>query len=347
MQERKIKVLVIDDSVLYRKIISKGIIQDPMIEVAAVAEDSVSALRAVLENPPDVITCDVEMPGMSGIDFVRRMLSGCFIPIIMVSSVSNTVFEAMEAGAVDFVVKPDISFSGGRTAFIQNLIKKIRIASTIRKKNPVQNTAGSSFIQTISSSDGVIAIGASTGGMEAIRSILNHIAPPFSSDTLPGILIAQHIPPFFSKMFADRLSSVTFLHVKEAETGDAVVPNQVLICPGGHNMRLVKNGEAIQVECFSSEVADDSCPSVDILFHSVAEVSGQQAIGILLSGMGFDGAQGLLAIRKNGGRTIGQNKESSVVYGMAKVAFEIGAVEQLADLDDIPEILAKLLTGTE
>jgi two-component system chemotaxis response regulator CheB len=346
MQTHKIKVLVVDDSILYRKLISSGITQDPMIEVVAVAEDSVSAIKAVVENTPDVITCDVKMPGMNGIDFVRRVLANCFIPIIMVSAVSNTVFEAMEAGAVDFVVKPDERYQVGRTVFIENLIQKIRIASTIKRKNPIQ-TGSSLVIRKISGSNAVIAMGASTGGMEAIQSILHSVAPSHSSDALPGILIAQHIPPFFSQMFADRLRAATSWEVKEAETGDVVMPNRVLICPGGNHMKVVKAGETMQVECFPAESADEPCPSVDILFKSVAKEAGEHAIGILLSGLGYDGAQGLLAIRKNGGRTIGQDKYSSVVYGMAKVAFEIGAVEQLAALNSIPEILVKLLACTQ
>lgn len=338
--DRKIRVLVIDDSIVSREMIVRGISSDPKIEVVAVAADPFEARDKIVELRPDVITCDVEMPKMNGIEFARWLLPQCFIPIIMVSAASSAVFEAMEAGVVDFVAKPDSYSPDTIAAFIREIIARIKTASAA-SKTAWQNRNKSSVSVTgnIKQDAGeIIAIGASTGGTEAIYNILRLLPPLF-----PGIVIVQHIPPVFSRMFAERLNDQTSLHVKEAVTGDYVDAGRVLIAPGDQHMRIKKVGNRYQVECFHGNKVNGHCPSVDVLFESVAKEAVGNAIGILLTGMGYDGAKGLLNIRRKGGRTIGQDQASSVVYGMPKVAFDIGAVEIQASLEDIPHALSQLL----
>ncbi len=336
-KQKKIRVLIVDDSRVSREMIARGITMDRQIEVAAVATDPFEARDKILETRPDVITCDVEMPKMNGIDFVRRLLPQYFVPVIMVSAVSKVVFEAMEAGAVDFVVKPDMQSPKGMETFIRDLIQKIKMASAV--KSPQNKPEKAAVTGNMACDVGnIIAIGASTGGTEAIYSILSSLPP-----TTPGIVIVQHIPPVFSKMFAERLDHQTSLTVKEAETGDFLDMGKVLVAPGDKHMRIKKVGKRYQVECFQGEKVNGHCPSVDVLFESVAKEAGRCAVGVLLTGMGYDGAKGLMAIRRQGGRTIGQDEASSVVYGMPKVAYDLGAVETQVPLGSIPQILSKLL----
>lgn len=336
---KRIKALIVDDSMVFREVIGRGISSDPLIEVVAVAADPFDARDKILKLQPDVITCDVEMPRMNGIEFVRRLLAQYPVPIIMVSSVSSAVFEAMDAGAVDFAVKPDVQSPMGVETFIHELIAKIKIAS-VAKIGPQRmiNKADQVIQNTVCGSDKIILIGASTGGTEAIYSILKSLPP-----TTPGIAIVQHIPPVFSRMFADRLDSQTRLWVKEARTGDYVEQGKVIIAPGDQHIRIKRIGDRYRAECFQGAKVNGHCPSVDVLFESAAKEAGSRAIGILLTGMGYDGAKGLLAMRRKGARTIGQDEQSAVVYGMPKAAFDIGAVEKQAALDNIPRILFTML----
>ncbi len=340
--QRKIRVLVVDDSILSREFIVRGIADDPRIEVVAVAADPFEARDRIIEVHPDVITCDVEMPRMNGIEFVRRLLPQYFVPIVMVSMVSNAVFEAMEAGAVDFAVKPDMRSPMANELFLKDLIQKIKAASIAKPVLQRKNIAGEFGIAKESvpamRTNKLIAIGASTGGTEAICNILKALLP-----TVPGIVVVQHIPPVFSRMFAQRLNEQTSLKVKEAQTGDIVEPGKVLIAPGDWHMKVKKSGGRYQVECFRGEKVNGHCPSVDVLFDSVAREAGSSGVGILLTGMGYDGARGLLSMRRKGCRTIGQDEASSVVYGMPKVAYDVGAVERQVSLEAIPRVLFEML----
>lgn len=336
---RKIRVLIVDDSLIFREVLSRGISTDPLIEVVAKAVDPFDARDKILEYNPDVMTCDIEMPRMNGIEFIRRLIPQYPLPVVVVSSVSDAVFDALNAGAVDFVSKPNVQSARDVEAFINELIAKIKIASKAKVPNLIVEGSTNVVSNKGTLIEGkIIAIGASTGGTEAIFNILKTLPAK-----IPGIVVAQHIPPVFSKMFADRLNESTQLQVKEAQTGDYVDQGSVLIAPGGQHMRLKKVGERYKVECYESEKVNGHCPSIDVLFESVAKEVGQGAIGIILTGMGYDGAKGLLAMRRKGARTLGQDEKSSVVYGMPKVAFEIGAVEKQIPLETMAQALITLL----
>lgn len=337
---KRIKVLVVDDSIVFREILSRGISSDPNIEVVATASDPFDARDKIIEFEPDVMTCDIEMPKMNGIEFIRRLMPQYPLPVVVVSTVSEAVFDAMNAGVVDFVTKPDIQSVKSVEAFLNELIIKIKIASTANVSHwKVNNVFQQKVINTnVDTSNKIIAIGASTGGTEAIYKVLKPLPP-----STPGIVIVQHIPPVFSRMFADRLNNSTQLQVKEAQTGDYVERGRVLIAPGDQHMRIKKVGDKYKVECFKGDKVNGHRPSVDVLFESVAKEAGSNAIGIILTGMGYDGAKGLLSMRKKGARTIGQDEKSSVVYGMPKVAYNIGAVEKQVPLEDIPQVIFSML----
>lgn len=338
--KRKIKVLIVDDSLLFRETLAKGISQDAAIEVVGTASDPYSARDKILEFEPDVMTLDVEMPKMNGIEFLKRLMPQYPIPVVVVSAVSDNVFNALNAGAVDFVTKPNTKNQLSMQSFINELIIKIKIASTAKVgkwkigEKVEKEIAGNKKSET----NKILAIGASTGGTEAIYSVLK--AMPRD---IPGTVIVQHMPPVFTKMYSERLNNSCVMEVKEAENGDKVLPGRVLIAPGEHHMTIKKVGSMYIVECFKGEKVNGHCPSVDVLFESVAKAAGKNAIGVILTGMGGDGAKGLLAMRKNGARTIGQDEQSCVVYGMPKVAYDIGAVEKQVPLESIPQTVFSML----
>ena len=347
MPLNKIRVLIVDDSIVFREVLSMGISSDPDIEVVAVAGNAYEAADKILRFKPDIMTCDVEMPRMNGIEFICRLLPQYPLPVIVVSSVSGVVFDAMEAGAVDFVAKPDIHSAKSVEQFIHEMIEKIKIASVAKVSTVLERKCiqfGSEKIHLSSTqkvamdSDRIIAIGASTGGTEAISSILRQLP-----GNVPGIVIVQHIPPLFSRMFAQRLNDTTRLEVKEAESGDYIERGHALVAPGDKHLKIVRVGGRYKAICFDGEKGNGHRPSVDVLFESVANECGGKAIGVILTGMGYDGAKGLLAMRKNGARTIGQDEASSIVYGMPKVAYNIGAVEIQASLNNIPQVICSIL----
>ncbi len=328
-----IKVLVVDDSIVFRELLVQSLSRDPSIRVVGTAKDPFEARDAILKYHPDVMTLDVELPRMSGIEFLRKLMPQYPLPVVVISALSDKVFDAMNAGAVDFVAKPAIVSRSQLEDFIQNeLLVKIKIASTAKISNIKKAVADTDNGHlTTAHKNLIVAIGASTGGTEAIFSVVKD----YGVD-IPGIVIVQHMPPGFTQMYAKRLDNECRVHVKEAQTGDRVIPGHVLIAPGGdRHMHLVKVGEGYQVEIKPGPKVNGHCPSVDVLFDSVAKAARSNAVGIILTGMGGDGAKGLLAMRRAGARTIGQDESTCVVYGMPKVAYDIGAVEYQEKLTDI------------
>lgn len=337
---RPIKVLVVDDSIMFRNMLAQGLDSDPNIQVVARAQDAYEARDAILKYKPDVMTLDVELPRMSGIEFLRRLMPQYPLPVVMISALSDKVFDALEAGAVDFVNKPDNMNPLQLNDFLtKELAAKVKIASTAKVGRLKRADTGSITGHINVNKDRIVAIGASTGGTEAIFDVVSR----FKRD-IPGVVIVQHMPPGFTKMYADRLNNQCEVAVKEAETGDRVLPGRVLIAPGDRHMRLIKTGNIYQVECKGVERVNGHCPSVDVLFNSVAKAAGRNAVGVILTGMGGDGAKGLLEMRNSGAQTIGQDEASSIVYGMPKVAYDIGAVQYRMALSAIAGKIYSLLS---
>lgn len=344
----KIRVFIVDDSLLFRKVLIDNLSQNPNIEVIGYAIDAFDAERKIPLLKPDVVTVDVEMPRISGIDFVKKLLPKYAVPVILVSSMNLNVFEALSAGAVDFVRKPDMTVSNSSSTFLNTLMSKIFIASRAKIKVPasatvpapivLRNTTGSGKSFSLNAYNTVIAIGASTGGTEATLQVLKNLP----ADT-PGIVVTQHMPEGFTKMYADRLNRLCQMNVKEAQSGDAIERGQVLIAPGDLQMKVVRLGSRYTVSCFSGEKVSGHRPSVDVLFQSVADTAGPNSVGIIMTGMGRDGADGLFNMKKKGAFTIGQDAESCVVYGMPMVAYNIGAVVTQASCANISNVLLKHL----
>lgn len=342
MLKKRIKVLVVDDAFLFREKLVQELSKDPTIQVVGTATDAYMARDKIIELEPDVMTLDVQLPKMNGIDFLRRLMPQYPMPVVVVSSISESVFDALNAGAVDFVAKPDASIGRTVETFISELIIKIKIASTAKVghlKKEIKSTESISHKLDGSSDNKIIAIGASTGGTEALSSIIK----AFPRD-MPGTIIVQHMPAVFTKMFADRLNNSCVVEVKEAEDGDRIYSGRVLIAPGDYHMALKRTGTIYTVQIFSGEKVSGHCPSVDVLFDSVADKAGKNAVGVILTGMGSDGANGLLKMRRKGARTIGQDEESCIVYGMPKVAYEIGAVEKQVPLDKVAQTICSILS---
>lgn len=337
---------------LFRNLLVRYLNEDPELEVVAVASDPFEARDKIIQYKPDVMTLDVELPKMSGIEFLRKLMPQYPLRTVVVSTLSDSVFDALKAGAVDFVAKPVVTDRTQLEAFVKNeLPTKVKVAARARLKSPAlkpvlqQNPAGGKSPGNIAKKTAdqtVIAIGASTGGTEATAEILKGFG-----DDIPGVLVTQHMPAGFTQMYAERLDQRSGLHlkVKEAQTGDVVRPGLVLIAPGGDcHMELTRAGGQYQVVLKKAPKVNGHCPSVDVLFHSVAREAGANAIGIILTGMGGDGAKGLLAMKQAGAKTIGQDESTCVVYGMPKVAYELGAVDFQEKLSEIPRRTYQLLS---
>lgn len=336
---QSIKVLIVDGSPAFRDVTAKVLKADSAIEVVDTVKDVVEARDSILKYNPSVMVLGVELPKMNGIEFLKRLMPQYPIATIIFGESSRYADDAKEAGAVDFLKKPASTNLSSIEQYIrQELIIKIKLASTA-KLGAYKKVSDSLGGIASGVSDKIIAIGASTGGTEAIFEVVKRLG----RDT-PGIVMVQHMPPGFTEMYAKRLNEQCKMSAKEARTGDRVMPGQILLAPGDKQMKVVKVNGIYQVECKGTQKVSGHCPSVDFMFDSVAKCAGRKAVGVILTGMGSDGAQGLLAMRNAGAETIGQNEETCVVYGMPKVAYDIGAVKYQVALPDVANKIYSVLS---
>ncbi len=343
---RKIKVLIVDDSAVVRKIFTELISKEPDLEVVGVAPDPYVARDKIVQTQPDVITLDVEMPRMDGLTFLKKLMHYFPLPVIIVSSLtpkgSKIALEALALGAVEVLAKPGGSFSVGDLG--AQLLSKIRAAAyvNIQKRSEVTNQVvpPSAQITPLSqTSNKIIAVGASTGGTEAIKEVLVRLPA-----NTPGLVIVQHMPPKFTTAFAERLNSLCALEVKEAQDGDSVVTGLALIAPGSYHMLLRRSGARYFVQVKNGPPVHHQRPSVDVLFNSAALAAGSNALGVILTGMGADGAEGLLAMKEKGAYTIAQDEASCVVFGMPKEAIKRNAAQKVLPLNRIADEIRRVVT---
>lgn len=340
-----IKVLIIDDSAVVRKLLTRELSKDPMINVVGAAADPYIARDKIISLRPDVITLDIEMPRMDGITFLKKLMAHMPMPVIVVSSLTGqgtqTALEAMSAGAIDVVGKPGSAYT------IENLgadlIQKVKSAARARVRGisnlpPARAASRTSISASMTATtEKVIALGASTGGVQALTEVISHL-PAIA----PGVVVVQHMPARFTQSFAQRLNDSCAIQVKEAANGDNVIPGRVLIAPGGYHLQLRRSGARYYVEVTDGPEVHHQKPSVDVLFQSVAKYAGANAVGAILTGMGADGAEGLLAMRKAGARTIAQDEATSIVFGMPMEAIKCGASEKVLPLNEIANVVLQL-----
>jgi two-component system chemotaxis response regulator CheB len=334
-----VKVLVVDDSAVARQLLSNHLARDPGIEVVGTAPDPYVAWQKLRTLDPDVMTLDVEMPRMDGITFLEKLMRRRPMPVVMVSSLTEsgcaTTLRALELGAIDFVTKPLVGLREGFPALAAELTEKVKVAAAARLRQRTAPPAPGRPLtapRALRTTQRLIAIGASTGGTEAIREFLT--ALPADA---PAVLIVQHMPEKFTRAFADRLDGLCAVRVKEASDGDRALAGHVLIAPGNQHMRLVRDGATYLVRLTSDAPVNRHRPSVDVLFHSCAEMAGPNAAGVLMTGMGDDGARGLLAMRRSGAVTLAQDEATCVVFGMPKTAVELGAAAHVLPLGRLAE----------
>jgi two-component system chemotaxis response regulator CheB len=331
---KKIKVLIIDDSAIVRKIFSRELGRDPRIDIVGTAPDPYVARDKIVRLKPDVLTLDIEMPRMDGITFLKKLMHHYPLPIVIVSSLTpkggDLALEAIESGAVEVLSKPGSAYSVGDMSV--ELIHKIKAAANVKvkriKKKPSNKKI--SHLSMTRTTDKVLAIGASTGGTKALSRILVEMPP-----TAPGTVIVQHMPEFFTKSFADRLNQDCAVEVQEARDGDSITPGKVLIAPGNYHTMLRRSGARYYVKVKKGPLVGRHRPSIDVLFKSVAKFAGRNAVGVILTGMGKDGAEGLKQMHDSGAKTIAQDESTSIVYGMPKAAADLGAADEIAALPDI------------
>ena len=361
-----IKVLVVDDSSLFRQAIIQNLSTQAGIEIVGYAINAYDAKLKIPQLKPDVLTMDVEMPGLNGIEFLKQLLPTNPLPVVLVSSLNLSVFDALSAGAVDFVRKPDMTMQNSKDAFFASLLLKIKTAAKAKVRISAPSPASAPQPQAPAQSgrpgaapaahaassqaaakpmpfpplprnvldSTIIGLGASTGGTEATLEVLKRLPA-----NIPGMVITQHMPEGFTAMYAQRLNRICAMEVREAKHGDIIKPGLALIAPGAKQMEVVRSGRNYMVQCRPGPKVSGHCPSVDVLFNSIAKNVAINKVGIIMTGMGRDGADGLLAMRQSGAFTIGQDKDSCVVYGMPMVAFNIGGVCTQASCENIASVL--------
>jgi two-component system chemotaxis response regulator CheB len=346
-----IRVLIVDDSALMRQVLTELLSHDRGIEVIGTAADPFIAREKIKKLNPDVLTLDVEMPRMDGLTFLEKLMAGRPMPVLMVSSLTEsgcqTTLRALELGAVDFFTKPKIDMRHGMEEQAEELVAKVKAAASARIRGKGQGAMGKSISGALpmasrpaplasssamlKTTDTIIAIGASTGGTEALRALLEALPP-----NTPPIVITQHMPEKFTRTFADRLNTLCQLTVKEAEDGDSVLTGQALIAPGNYHMTLIRSGARYSVRLNQDPPVNRHRPSVDVMFQSVAQYAGRNSLGVILTGMGGDGAAGMLEMKKTGACNFAQDEASCVVFGMPKEAIKLGGVDKILPLDQIP-----------
>ncbi len=353
----KIKVLVIDDSSLVRQVLSEMLNNDPGIEVVGVAQDPFIARDKIKQLKPDVLTLDVEMPRMDGVTFLRNLMRLHPMPVVMVSTLTekgaDVTLEALELGAIDFITKPKLDVAKELQYYAEELIEKVKVASIAKVRaisdrprdtskdvklsaDAVLEKHAAPTATKLKTTDRIIAIGASTGGTEAIREVLEDMPPD-----APGIVIAQHIPPKFSTSFAERMDTICAMTVYEAEDGQQIIPGHVYIAPGDQHLIVERSGARYYARLNDGPPVNRHKPSVDVLFRSVAQSVGPNAIGVILTGMGDDGAKGLLEMKEAGAPTVAQDEATSVVWGMPGEAVKQGGVDTQLPLQ---HVAGKLVT---
>jgi len=342
-----IKVLIVDDSAVVRQVLREILSEAPDINVYATVSDPIFAMQKMQQEWPDVIVLDIEMPRMDGLTFLRQLMSERPTPVIICSSLAEKGAElslqALAAGAVDIFTKPHLGVKDFLLDTKQQFWNSVRGAALARvvksptdmaKKENIQKSAHTDLVAMTSTTDRITVIGTSTGGTQALEAILTKV-----SRTCPGIAVVQHMPEKFTAAFAKRLDSVCEVDVKEAETGDRLIPGRVLIAPGGHHLEIQRSGAQYVAKVFRGPAVNRHCPSVDVLFRSAARAAGRNVTGIIMTGMGDDGARGLLEMRQAGARTVAQDEASCIVFGMPKEAINLGAAKEILSLSQIPAVL--------
>ncbi len=342
-----IRVLIVDDSAVVRHVLSRELSRDPDIEVVATAPDPYVARDRILEYRPDVLTLDVEMPRMDGLTFLRRLMHYHPVPTVIVSSLSprggQVALEALDAGAVDVACKPGSAYSVGDMSI--ELIDKVKAAAGAKVRRRVDTSVAPPVVRCEAltcTTHKIVAIGASTGGTQALQSILTSL--PAGA---PGMVIVQHMPEHFTHAFAERLNTLCAIEVKEAGDGDSVIPGRALIAPGNRHMLLRRSGARYLVEVREGPLVSRHRPSVDVLFKSVARYAGRNAVGAILTGMGADGADGLVEMRRSGAATIAQDEATCVVFGMPREAIARGGVDHVVPIERIPRKMLDLVAAKE
>ena len=344
-----IKVLVVDDSAVVRQVLREVLCEAPDINVYAAVSDPIFAMQKMQQEWPDVIVLDMEMPRMDGLTFLRQIMSERPTPVIICSSLAEKGAElslqALSAGAIDIFTKPQLGVKDFLLDTKQQLWNSVRAAAGARltrraasvgadKKEPGHKIPVADLVSMSSTTDRITVIGTSTGGTQALEAVLINL-----SRTCPGIAVVQHMPEKFTAAFAKRLDSVCAVDVKEAETGDRLIPGRVLIAPGGHHLEIQRSGAQYIAKVFRGPAVNRHCPSVDVLFRSAARAAGRNVTGIIMTGMGDDGARGLLEMRHAGARTIAQDEASCVVFGMPKEAINLDAAKEILSLTQISSVL--------
>jgi two-component system chemotaxis response regulator CheB len=341
------KVLIVDDSALMRQLLTKILSSDPELEVIGTASDPFVAREKIIALNPDVLTLDIEMPRMDGLTFLEKLMRGHPMPVIMISSLTDrgadTTLRALGLGAIDYVSKPKVDVSNGTIERAEEIVAKVKAAARAKVRrpgvSPLPPAAMAGRTYQFSATHKIVAIGASTGGTEALKELLSPLPADF-----PGIVIVQHMPETFTRQFAERLDSLCKIRVKEAQDGDHILPGHALLAPGGHHMAVVCKGAEYTVRVYRGERVNRHLPSVDVLFSSCARNMGKNALGVLLTGMGADGARGMLEMKQAASFTIAQDESTCVVFGMPREAILLNAVDQVLPLDQIPLVLMQKLS---